>query len=218
MYTALYPFINGRGASFVVERTILDEFDNEIFDYIHGVPQKRTLKYRVKLTKLLHENLFLTKSTSSGNSTAMFEILDTSEISPTIDPSHPLEGWFKIKCTDSVHGPYETKEWNVENAQAWDIERYLQTQIPNLSFKVQVRNARKHIHRNNGFAIMLNFFGNDGDAPSCEFVSSTGTEPGTAPLEGDNIVLSTEIVREYGENIFYEPIPMELLFTNAKKP
>ena len=113
-----------------------------------------------------------------------------------------------------MYGDFETKEWNVENAQAWDIERYLQTQIPNLSFKVQVRNARKHIHRNNGFAIMLNFFGNDGDAPLCEFVSSTGTNP----LEGDNITFIRNNVREYGENIFYEPIPMELLFTNAKKP
>ena len=71
MYTALYPFINDRGASFVVERTIFDELNAEILEYIHGVPQTRTLKYRVKLTKLLHENLFLTKYHSIGNSTAI---------------------------------------------------------------------------------------------------------------------------------------------------
>ena len=71
MYNALYPYISGQGATFVVERTIFDENMDEIFEYIHGVPAARTLKYRIKLTKLLDIGLFVTKYHSIHNSTAM---------------------------------------------------------------------------------------------------------------------------------------------------
>ena len=60
---------------------------------------------------------------------------------------------------------------------------------------------------------MLNFFGYDGDVPECKFVSSVND-----PLEADNIQYGSETIRDWGENLFYEPIPLEMLYTNVKRP
>ena len=60
---------------------------------------------------------------------------------------------------------------------------------------------------------MLNFFGYDGDVPECKFVSSS-----TVPLVADDIQYGSQTIREWGENLFFEPIPLEMLYTNAERP
>jgi hypothetical protein len=39
------------------------------------------------------------------------------------------------------------------------------------------------------------------------------------PLKGSpNLRMVSETIREYGSNLLFEPIPLEMLYTNADKP
>ena len=63
----------------------------------------------------------------NGNSTAIVTLKSAPELNPPIDPSAPIEGHFNIECTDPNDSQvsYKTKDFNIANAQAWDIERHL---------------------------------------------------------------------------------------------
>jgi hypothetical protein len=51
------------------------------------------------------------------------------------------------------------------------------------------------------------------DPGEFKFVSSE-----EEPLTGEDIVINTEIVQEYGTNLFYDPIPFEMLKTYETEP
>ena len=38
------------------------------------------------------------------------------------------------------------------------------------------------------------------------------------PIEGQNIVYKSEVLQEYGKNLMFEPVPMEMLYNDAEKP
>ena len=49
--------------------------------------------------------------------------------------------------------------------------------------------------------------------PECSI--SSGVDD---PLVGNEIVFETETIREYGQNLMFEPIPLSMLYTDAQKP
>lgn len=51
---------------------------------------------------------------------------------------------------------------------------------------------------------------NHGSVPQCEIRSSESN-----PIEGNNVVFNFSKLREYGQNLMFEPIPLEFLYTDA---
>ena len=49
-----------------------------------------------------------------------------------------------------------------------------------------------------------------GEVPQCEIRSSE-----TTPIEGNNVVFNSSKMREYGQNLMFEPIPLEFLYSDA---
>lgn len=52
-----------------------------------------------------------------------------------------------------------------------------------------------------------------GDVPECICESSE-----TVPITGQNVVYKSTVIQEYGENLFFEPTPLEMLYSDAEKP
>jgi hypothetical protein len=61
------------------------------------------------------------------------------------------------------------------------------------------------------FAVI--FDGYHGDVPECTISSGSDT-----PMTGNDVVFETETIREYGQNLMFEPIPLSMLFTDAQQP
>jgi hypothetical protein len=58
------------------------------------------------------------------------------------------------------------------------------------------------------------FEGYHGDVPTCEIISDTET-----PITGgNNLQFVTTTLREYGQNLIFEPVPLEMLYSDAQKP
>lgn len=56
--------------------------------------------------------------------------------------------------------------------------------------------------------------GYEGNPPDCELISDDED-----PMTGSpNLRFIAETIREYGNNLLFEPIPNELIYTNVDKP
>ena len=52
-----------------------------------------------------------------------------------------------------------------------------------------------------------------GVVPQCEIRSSESN-----PISGNNVVFNWSKLREYGQNLMFEPIPLEFLYSDAQQP
>ncbi len=52
-----------------------------------------------------------------------------------------------------------------------------------------------------------------GDVPQCEIRASESD-----PIEGAGVVYISTTVREYGKNLLFEPVPLEMLYADAQAP
>ena len=89
----------------------------------------------------------------------------------------------------------------------------MQLEIPHLQFKTYVRDTGKYAYAENGREIMVIFQDYKGDVPLCTLESSV-----SSPLEGNNVQFNSYTLREYGRNLFFEPMPLEFIYTDAQKP
>ena len=58
---------------------------------------------------------------------------------------------------------------------------------------------------------MIIFQDYHGDVPQCSIVSSPSN-----PIEGTEIVMNASTFREYGQNLMFEPVPLEFLYSDAQ--
>jgi len=91
-------------------------------------------------------------------------------------------------------------------ALSWDI--------PHLQFKVEVMKDSKYRYVENGIRLQLVFRDYFGDVPQCTIASDTD-EP---LVGGNNLVFNSTTTREFGSNLMFEPIPLEMLYHDAEKP
>ena len=89
----------------------------------------------------------------------------------------------------------------------------MQLFIPHLQFKMHVRNLYDYQYRENGVTFAVIFDGYHGDVPECTISSGVNN-----PMTGNEVVFSTETIREYGQNLMFEPIPLSMLYTDSQKP
>lgn len=93
------------------------------------------------------------------------------------------------------------------------MDFYIQLQVPHLQFKIQARDQYVEYYRENGFQFSIEFQDYHGDVPQCEIMAGI-----TDPLTGNSPTLSSTTERVYGQNLMFEPIPMEMLYADAMNP
>lgn len=94
--------------------------------------------------------------------------------------------------------------------EASSIDFYLQLEIPHLQFKTMVRDTGVYTYRDNGIGLYIVFQDYHGDVPQCEIRTSESN-----PLDGIDMTLNWSTVREYGQNLFFEPMPLEFMYTDV---
>lgn len=93
------------------------------------------------------------------------------------------------------------------------INMYLHWDIPHLQLKIFVSNPSKD-YRVNGLDLLIHFQDYHGDPAQCEIRSGT-----TTPLTGGvNLTYRNTTPRPYGNNLMFEPVPLEMMYHNADKP
>jgi len=131
---------------------------------------------------------------------------------PKQDSTAPIQGNFIITCADDFGTSYSTQELSYDY---WTqgIDFHMQLEIPHLQSKIFVRNLFDYQYRENGVAFAVVFSGYEGNVPECAISSGV-----TTPITGNNVVFATNVVREYGTNLMFEPVPLEMLYTDAQAP
>lgn len=51
------------------------------------------------------------------------------------------------------------------------------------------------------------------DVPQCTLETSVSN-----PIVGNNVVFNASTMREYGQNLMFEPVPLEFIYADAQKP
>ena len=89
----------------------------------------------------------------------------------------------------------------------------MQLYIPQAQYKVHVFNGYHYDYRENGLRAAVVWQDYHGNPPDCYIENSTEN-----PMTGDNVTFNTTIIREYGKNLMFEPIPLEFIHTDVDKP
>ena len=124
-----------------------------------------------------------------------------------------MSGSYQIKCRDSSQVEFVTREISFDES-ADKVNLYLQLEVPFLQFKVLVRETYAYDYKENGVSLAIVFLDLKQDVPQCEIYSGTD-DPiiGSEPINFSSVTL-----QEYGNNLLFEPIPMEMLYTDVQGP
>jgi hypothetical protein len=132
--------------------------------------------------------------------------------------SAPLGGSYVIKCGDpdpaNAGVVHQTREIKYNTWKA-SIEHILQQDMPFLSSKIIVEDlgVKDQSYWENARRFAIVFEGMDANMPQCELVSAIND-----PITGENVVFEAMTLAEFGENLIFEPIPQEMLYTAATRP
>ena len=127
--------------------------------------------------------------------------------------SPPLKGSFAIACKNSDDTEFVSRDLHI-----WEdtdlMMLYLSWEIPHLMLKTHIYNTGKYAYRENGMEFAIVFQDLHDDPKQCEIRSGATTK-----LEGGKtIAYKNTTPRPYGENIMFEPVPLEMLYHDADKP
>lgn len=117
-----------------------------------------------------------------------------------------------VECIDYEGYTSQTNEFEAWRGN-WNLAHQLNYYCDGLIDQVKVVETNDQGSDKNGVTFYLVFEGLYNDPGEFKFVSSEET-----PLEGEEITINTEIVQPYGTNIFYDPIPFEMLRTYETEP
>lgn len=156
----------------------------------------------------------------SGTSVSSIRVVKTgTQATITVDlpkdvqlSGAPLSGKYRIKCIDpegytsfshdlSVYSNYE----HVNDAIMQGCDR--------LYDLTEVHESHHYSYRENGQAWLVRFIGMNAKPGQFEIVPSE-----VDPLKGGNITYYSNTTVPYSTNLFYEPVPFEMLRTFETKP
>jgi len=142
----------------------------------------------------------------------------TASISVTPPPrgqmsSAPFNGTFTVTCTDNFNAAYTSVEIDYAS-NANTIEYKLQS-IPFLVDNIEVVDDGRFAYAENGISFIIHFTGLDYEVPLCSIAPSSGEYPLTG---GDAQTQNVSMIRPFGESLFFEVIPMEMLNTDEQTP
>lgn len=150
-------------------------------------------------------------SVTKGTTTATFAVASPSI--GGIKSSAPLNGTYAVQCTDSKNIAYTSKDINYNTSPYW-IGKAIMDSIPFLIDKVRVDYDYRYSYWENGLSFLITFIGLDYDVPLCSIVAGSGLYPLTGTLLIDN----NTIVQSYGGSVFFEPITLDFLSSDAQSP
>jgi hypothetical protein len=94
------------------------------------------------------------------------------------------------------------------------VEDRLSRDIPHLSFNVSTYTPnRKFAGTGNGIQIVITVWAVQGNIPMCEIKPSE-----EIPYPPEHATAYSQRLREWGKNLMFDPVPLEMLFTPAFKP
>jgi len=184
-------------------------------DLYETVPSAQATKrvYNIRIQKAIPMQSFTA-------ATVLKEANTTSTITvgaPYTISTPPLKGKIVIVCEDRNGVEYVSREFD-PGYSTNVMNLYLSWDIPHLMFKIQTRwVGYEWPYIENGFKLQIEFQDLHEDPAQCEFRSGTQT-----PLTGGNpntgVIFESLTTRPYGQNLMFEPVPMEMLFHDAAKP
>lgn len=121
----------------------------------------------------------------------------------------PMSGKYKIMCPNEDGNPFYTREFNY-NTEAQYVDFYTQLEIPHLQFKTYMRSTGKYPYSQSGVSLQIYFSDYHGEVPQCEIMSGEND-----PIVATDPTYDVEYVREYGDNLIFEPVPLEFLYADA---
>jgi hypothetical protein len=150
-------------------------------------------------------NILVAKTTSTATITA----LPPSQVQLS---SKPLSGKYKIKCVDKDGFESFSSDIKYSTSENW-IANEIMYNCDGLYDRIEVLNSYRQPYRQNGVDIFIRFLGVNEDPGQFEIMSADDE-----PLDGGNVTFESLTVQPYSTNIFYEPIPFEMLKTFETKP
>lgn len=93
------------------------------------------------------------------------------------------------------------------------VAHRISEECPGFKDKIQVQHNNTYYDRSLGRAFYIRFVGYNDDPGQFEFVSDEDV-----PITGQDVKFIAQTVTPYGSNLFYEPIPFEMLKTYETKP
>lgn len=160
----------------------------------------------VKVRKLITEASFTQASFANNNSAATISVVGPSQATLS---TPPLQGNYVIECPDEAGTVYAIKP-RTYHTSSDTIRMDFIDYIPHLRYKTDVIRRANFEYTENGVEFLLTFKGYRGDVPQCTIKSDT-----TTPITGGaNLQFISETIREHGTNLFFSPIPMEMLVTD----
>ena len=169
-----------------------------------------SLKYTIRLMKVISGFSASAAVVSASKTDASIEVVPPMS---GIQSTGPLSGYYQITCTDGEGIDHTSSNIFFRWSNTW-VEYNLWNSIPFLVDHVRVLNDHRYDYRENGISYMLDFYGLDYDQPLCKIHEGDNNDP----LQGDNYYENSTTLHHFGESIFFEPIPMEMLFTDASTP
>lgn len=124
----------------------------------------------------------------------------------------PLSGKYRVRCVDSQGNVSYSEEISTRNG-ANTVKWRIMNNCTGLYDKIDVQDAGEYGYSANGRSYFIRFVGLNEDPGQFTIVPSEAE-----PLTADNLTISQNTTVPYSSNLFYEPIPFEMLKTYETEP
>jgi hypothetical protein len=162
------------------------------------------MEYNVTLQKLIDgasvKSVFVSKTTTKA--TMKVELPATVQTSST-----PVSGKFRVKCVDAKGAVSYSEAASYNEHNVW-FDTRIMNNCTGLYDRIETWDAYPYAYKQNGRGNYIHFKGINEDPGQFEIISDWDT-----PLVGDNITFVSNTSRPYSSNLWYDPVPFEMLKT-----
>jgi hypothetical protein len=187
----------------------------EMFDASSAPTTDATLAVTVVYTVTLQKQIFGMSanaiSVTKGTTLSTFAVASPSI--GGIKSSAPVNGTYAVQCMDSSNIVYTSRDINYNAGPFW-IGKAIMESIPFLVDKVEVHSDYRYGYPENGLSFLLEFTGLNYNVPLCSIVAGSGLYP----LTGSQLVDNNTLIQTYGNSVFFEPITLDFLTSDAQSP
>jgi hypothetical protein len=219
------PYFNGIWHTGVSVASSIEEVEDQVDEFSAPELVKTIRTYNVTLNEPIGPAFSFELSSIYKNVTTMLPTTNITVNKPADVrlSSPPLgngDGKYTIMCAHPLDP--ENPERNSTTrpislgAGPSDIEYYLIEAMPYLAFKIRVTKPRTgYASEQNGIKVLIHFRDFEMDMPQCYIQSAEGDhtiDPLALP------VFNSTTFREFGKSLWFEPVPLEMLYTPANEP
>jgi hypothetical protein len=165
--------------------------------------------YEIKVLRLISSASVLSISVVKTTTAATITIDLPADVQLS---GAPISGKYRIKCVDPEGFESFTGDINLGQGSS-TVQNQIMSGCDRLYDLVEVRETVDFPYGENGRAWLIRFVGVNADMGQFEIVSSE-----TDPLAGTNLKYFSNTTVPYSSNLFYEPIPFEMLRTYETLP